>query len=204
MHRLQTRLRNSFLSKNGTSRFYFGAVLGLLLIAVGCSSKRRDNGSSDVAETDNDLRQIAVNDQPQGIGTANSDQDETPNAELPNEQSTLEDARAALKAGEHELAGEKVRDYLLAHPDDVMGLFLAAQIEAACERYLGAVALLDEIPRDHPRAGLAALGQSADWMMAAGKWDESERRFMALLDKVPTSHTAHRRLAYLLNRSTLR
>ena len=172
--------------------FKFSAVLFLLLIAAGCSSsKSRDDGSGD-ANIDNARHQVADRKQPEGIRTAKSGPQK--------EQSMLQEARAALAAGEHESAGDKVRDYLLAHPGDASGLFLAAKIEAHGARYLDAVALLDEIPRDHPEAGLAALGQSADWMMVAEQWDEAEARYNALLKKVPTANMAHRRLAYLLNR----
>ena len=89
---------------------------------------------------------------------------------------------------------------MLAHPGDVSGLFLAGQIEAARGKYRSAVELLDEIPQDHPEAGLAALGQSADWLLAAEAWDEAELRYKAILAQVPTAGTAHRRLAYLMNR----
>ena len=89
---------------------------------------------------------------------------------------------------------------MLAQPGDVFGLFLAGQIEATRGRYRDAVDLLDQIPRDHPQAGLAALGQSADWMLAAEAWDEAERRYRSLIAIAPSATMAHRRLAYLLNR----
>ena len=170
-----TPWRFFFFLKCWRLRSNCGFLLALFLFIGGCSSsKRHDNGTVEDAAASNPHHQMARDDQPPGTGATLFDRTESGSSEPPNHQSILEDARTALGAGEYESAGEKVRTYLLAHPGDVMGLFLAAQIEAACERYLAAVALLDEIPRDHPQAGLAALGQSADWMLAAHQWDESD------------------------------
>ncbi len=192
----------SFLSEKRTSRISGGGTFALLLLfTVACSSSKSSNNRSDgVARIDDLGRQDAGDVPPRGVAATISDRDATQNSESPKKQSAMDEARSRLAAGELESAVETMRAHLLAHPSDVRGLFLAAELEAVGGRYLDAVALLDEIPRDHPQAGLAALGQSADWLLAAQQWDVAEDRFDALLKMAPTANMAHRRLAYLLNR----
>ena len=170
-------------------------AVGLLLIPLGCSS-RSDGDVKDTAGTNVSSSEVA------GVepSSAVPNSDEQRPAERPAEDSDFDSARAQLAAGQIDAAARHIRDHLLSHPGDIAGLFLAGEIEAARGRYQDAVKLLDEIPRDHPEAGLAALGQSADWLLAAQAWDEAERRYEAILEKVPNFNMAHRRLAYLMNR----
>lgn len=115
-------------------------------------------------------------------------------------ETSLEACEAARDNGDLVAAAGLAKRYLLANPRDPRGIFLAADIEARRHSYLDAVSLLDTIPRDDPTVGLAALGQSADWMLAAEEWDEAEKRFREVLAFAPGANMAHRRLAYVLNR----
>lgn len=181
----------------GSLKFWHYMLLALFFITAGCSSSSSHDGElGEAAGTNRPAPDVASED----LSKAGSKLDQRPAAERPADRSELEAARAQLAAGQIDEAASKVRDHLLVHPGDIGGLFLAGEIEAARGRYRDAVKLLDEIPRDHPDAGLAALGQTADWLLAAEAWDEAEQRYKAILAQVPTANMAHRRLAYLMNR----
>ncbi len=89
---------------------------------------------------------------------------------------------------------------LVADPDDVEVIFTLASTEAAQGNLAAAVELLDGIPSDHPEAGIPAMGQSADWCLELGRYEEAERRYREVLRKVPDAFPARRQLAFLLNR----
>ncbi len=116
--------------------------------------------------------------------------------------------RDAVIAKADELAGQQdfsaasaeLRKLLLVNPQDVEVLFRVAGIEAQAGKLAEAVDLLDEIPADHPEAGLPALGQSADWCFQLKRYDEAERRYREVLTRAPSAAPALRQLAYLLNR----
>ncbi|MFK8113012.1 MAG: FG-GAP-like repeat-containing protein [Rubripirellula sp.] len=122
------------------------------------------------------------------------------NSSPPSTTDLLSQARRDVEVGELESAAGKVNASLLAKPDDMAALFLAAEIAARRGLYADAVELLDEIPRDDPEAGLAALGQSADWSMRGKSWQQAEVRYEEILKRIPQAGMAHRRLAYLFNR----
>ena len=113
---------------------------------------------------------------------------------------TLEAIRASLSAGNLNGARSMAFKYLVANPGDVQAIFLAAQIEASERKFDQAVEFLDGIPVDHPNAGLPALGQSIDWLIAGQRFDQAETRLRRLLKIAPGAPVAHRRFAYLLNR----
>ncbi len=164
-------------------------VLVALLAAVGCWSKTPKVTQNEATEPS-----------PSVTETEQPAQAEATEPRQSINETPLDSARRSFEAGELDTAMATVQSHLVAEPGDVFGLFLAAQIEATRKQYVEAVRLLDEIPRDHPKAGLAALGQSADWMMAAGKWHEAERRYREVLLAAPSAAVAHRRLSHLLNR----
>ena len=63
-----------------------------------------------------------------------------------------------------------------------------------------AIDLLGAIPADHPQAGFPAVGQSADWCLQLGRYDDAEERYRQLLVTHPAAPEANRKLALILNR----
>lgn len=112
----------------------------------------------------------------------------------------LQQAQQLAASGDRRAARDAVQKLLVRDPGNVAALFLAGNLEAAAGNWDQAVAMLDEIPADHPQAALPALGQSADWLMQAERWREAERRYRKILQLKPDAGMAHRRLAQLLNR----
>ena len=96
-------------------------------------------------------------------------------------------------------AASQLKPLLVLQRGDVEVLFMLANLKAAEGDFASAVELLDSIPSDHPEAGLAALGQSAQWCMELERYDQAERRYQQVLQRVPDAAPARRQLAYLLN-----
>ncbi|MEM9586587.1 MAG: tetratricopeptide repeat protein, partial [Planctomycetota bacterium] len=118
----------------------------------------------------------------------------------PSIESLLQEAQSLAQSGQLSAAKSTLRRLLIRQPDSAPALFLAANLEASQENWSAAVNLLAGIPVDHPEAGLAALGQSADWLTRDGKFDQAERKLEQLIQLAPGANLARRRLANLLNR----
>jgi tetratricopeptide (TPR) repeat protein len=115
-------------------------------------------------------------------------------------ETRLAEAKRLLAAGQTEQAKSVLREQLLTDPDDVEVIFLLAQAEASAGNLDQAIEFLGSIAEDHPEAGLPALGQAADWCMQLERYDDAEKRYLAILRLIPDAAPAHRRLAQLLNR----
>ena len=115
-------------------------------------------------------------------------------------ETVLAESQRFFEAGDFESAAAVLRSLLLQNPDDVDVLFRLANVAAASGDLSSAVELLNEIPSDHPQAGLASLGQSADWYVRLGRYQEAEDRYVQILEQIPDAVPALRQLARLLNR----
>ncbi len=109
----------------------------------------------------------------------------------------IEDATGREEFAEAE---RLLRQLLVVDPDDVEVIFRFANLEAARGNLDHAISLLDAIPEDHPEAGVAALGQGADWCIQRQRFDDAEARYRKVLRIDPGTAMAHRQLAKLLNR----
>ncbi|MCA9137025.1 MAG: VCBS repeat-containing protein [Planctomycetales bacterium] len=97
-------------------------------------------------------------------------------------------------------AESKLRALMLIDPQDNEIIFRLAHLAASRNDLSAAIELLESISVDHPDAGLPALGQSADWCLLADRYDDAERKYRIILDRIPDAAEAHRKLAYLYNR----
>ena len=129
-----------------------------------------------------------------------------PDDSSPEGESSVD--RDAVIARSMELAGRQnfaaaeseLTRLLVADPLDQEVKFRLAGIKAQSGDLPQAIELLSEIPIDHPQAGLAALGQSADWCFQLERYDDAEKRYLKVLELVPQAAPALRQLAYILNR----
>ena len=180
------------------------AVLSVLV--AGCG------GSSDRENVDESTQQEVVPDrvtQSDAAGDARpaerpTNGDESGAIEKPpiqaSRETRLAEAKRLLTAGKLDQGKSVLREQLLTDPDDVEVIFLLAQAEASAGNLNQAIEFLGSIPEDHPEAGLPALGQAADWCMQLERYDDAEKRYLAILRLIPDAAPAHRRLAQLLNR----
>ncbi|MDG2220215.1 MAG: FG-GAP-like repeat-containing protein [Rubripirellula sp.] len=112
----------------------------------------------------------------------------------------MEKSQVLVDRGDYRGAAAALNELLLIDPSDVEVLFRLAQVESGAGNLSKSVEILSEIPEDHPQAGLAALGQSADWCVALERYDEAEQLYKRVLARAPNAAPALRPLAHLLNR----
>ncbi len=111
-----------------------------------------------------------------------------------------EDALDALDSGDLDTAFKLVRAAKSATPDDPQTIFLMARVLAERNRFPEAIKMLDELAEAVPEARLPVLGQTADWSVFQGQWQQAEERYRALLDQVDDASMVHRKLSQLLMR----
>ena len=115
-------------------------------------------------------------------------------------EKTLQAADRLLRADQVQQAIAQLQRILVSDPTDAEVLFRMANAQASLGELAIAVELLGAIPEDHPQAGLAALGQAADWSMQLQRFDDAERLYRQVLAKAPDAAVVHRQLAFLYNR----
>ena len=111
----------------------------------------------------------------------------------------LNQATRLMERGQFAEAASTLTRLLVADPDDVEVLFMLANLDASQGNLAAGIEKLDAIPREHPEAGIPALGQSADWCMELGRYEDAEQRYRDVLRIVPDAYPARRQLAFLLN-----
>jgi len=118
-----------------------------------------------------------------------------------NETSVEQLREAALQAlgeGQDDLAFQFVRQAMSLEPDNPQVVFLFAMVLADRHRYAEAIQLLQELSGREPKTRLPALGQTAEWMVESGRYDEAEQQFRSVLKEVPDALMVHHRLGQLL------
>ena len=106
----------------------------------------------------------------------------------------------ALQSGESDRAFELARQAMRMDDTDPQVIFLMALVLGDRQRFPEAIEMLDGVAKSTPEARLPALGQTADWLVRHGDWDEAESRYREVLAQVPQSALVHRNLARLLLR----
>lgn len=161
------------------------------LCFIGCSPTNSDSTGTNASATN-------LADKPDSAERETQPEQPAP-IELDRE-TVLGRATSDLSRGKFDRAISSLRALVLQAPDDVEALFLLARASAGQGDFKQAIAVMDEIPIEHPQAGLPALGQSADWCLQAEMYEQAESRYRKILKRVPGAAIAHRQLAKLLNR----
>lgn len=113
---------------------------------------------------------------------------------------TIEQAERWLANNRLDKASEAAKKLLIREPNNPRVILLAANLKAADDKLDEAVEMLQGVSSDDPAAYVAALGQSADWLLTLERWEEAEEKLEQILSLLPDATIAHRRLAELLNR----
>jgi predicted Zn-dependent protease len=116
----------------------------------------------------------------------------------------LSTAMKAVKSGDLDQAEELLRPILVSDPNHAQALFLFAQVQASRGNMGDAINTLSAISADDAEAAMAALGQSADWLIELGRYEEAASKLTTLIRKSGDIPRAHRRLAQLFNNLGLR
>ncbi|MEM6472735.1 MAG: hypothetical protein AAF802_24450 [Planctomycetota bacterium] len=116
----------------------------------------------------------------------------------------LADAMLALQEDNVDTAYKLARQAMSRAGDDPQTRFTYGLVLGKRQRYPEAIRLLDQAGEDMPQARLPALGQTAEWMVKFGRYEEARLRFEKILSSVPGAAMAHENLAKLLIRQGLR
>lgn len=118
----------------------------------------------------------------------------------PERDASITRIESLLAGGQLEDAANQLKALLVKDPTDVEVVFRLATVTGQLGDLGTAIELLGTIPADHPQAGFPAVGQSADWCLQLGRYDEAEERYRQLLLTHPAAPEANRKLALILNR----
>ncbi|MCH1496267.1 MAG: tetratricopeptide repeat protein, partial [Rubripirellula sp.] len=174
-------------------------IFGLVL-TFGCSSEREDSVQQDSALRGPRAHDQAGNTLDEGEKTSRDrvdtsrdqllDQSEMPprddadSAVVPvgdladsSRSELIEYSESRAELGDLESASSALQIALLRDPADVEILFRLAGLRASVGEFSEAIDLLDGIPMNHPEAGLAALGQKADWCLQLQRYDRAEEHY---------------------------
>ena len=159
-----------------------------ITIATGCDSNRETEGP------------VAVEDSAVEPEVDTESVNETVSTkDPPSRDEVIAESEGLAERGQLGKAASRLQTLLLVDPEDVEVIFRLANLRAQSGDLAGGVELLGSIPVEHPEAGFPALGQSADWCLQLGRYDEAEKRYRQVLDLFPRSPVAHRKLAFLYN-----
>ncbi|WP_158222538.1 tetratricopeptide repeat protein [Rhodopirellula sp. MGV] len=119
-------------------------------------------------------------------------------AEEETDPVALQDAAIeALERGDLVAAYDSIRQANRIAPEDPQTVFLLARVLAERNRFPEAIQILDELAMVTPDARLPILGQTAEWMVIQGDWEQAETRYQSLLTATDGSPMVHRKLAEL-------
>ena len=133
-------------------------------------------------------------------GTLDGDENSEFTSESLDRESSIAKVEDLLGKGKLEAAAKSLRALLVEDPNDVEVVFRLATVTGQLGDLEAAIDLLEAIPADHPQAGFPAVGQSADWCLQLGRYDDAEERYRQLLVTHPAAPEANRKLALILNR----
>jgi tetratricopeptide (TPR) repeat protein len=185
---------NAVVNPRRNGRLVVTALLLAATCQLGCGPGQREERQVSAS------RALEASNQSSGEPTVVSDSPGTPDPVAPDPVALRSDAQAALQAGDLETAGRAIRAAIVLAPDDPQTKYTLALVLGAEHRFPEAIRMLDKLAATSPEAELPALGQTAEWMVLHGMWEQAEVRFRKVLGAVPDAIMAHRQLSRLLLR----
>ncbi|MEL6109769.1 MAG: tetratricopeptide repeat protein [Planctomycetota bacterium] len=160
-----------------------------------------DDSPTQTAESQDAVESTNVDVEPaeEPLSTTRVESSET--RSTPTDPVTIRDtAIESLESGKLDRAFELARKAKRLDPENPETIFLNARVLAARHRFAEAVQILDDLALSVPDARLPVLGQTAEWMVTEGRFEEAEARFKKLSDLVGEGGLVSRRLAQLFLR----
>ncbi|OYP38519.1 FG-GAP-like repeat-containing protein [Rhodopirellula sp. MGV] len=190
--------RPTFLSP---ARVFQCLCLGILLTQLGCHSESAVQNSNSSIESSEKNLNIPSQSGPEAKtpSIAEIEHPQEAKGELSREE-RIDRAISLSNANQLKAAESQLEQLLLLDPDDAEVIFRLANLKAQQGNLDAGVELLDAIPSSHPQAGLAAIGQSADWCMDLQRYQDAENRYRKVLQLAGDVPVVHRQLAHLYNR----
>lgn len=111
----------------------------------------------------------------------------------------LAKAESLFEAKAFDEAWEIAKGLLVEQPNSPPAIFIASRLMAARNNLSGAIQLIAKIPKDDPKAGVAASGQLAEWLAQSGDIPQAEVLLRSILKDYPTAVPALRLLVDVLH-----
>ncbi|TWU48832.1 ASPIC and UnbV [Rubripirellula tenax] len=162
----------------------FGLILGIL----GCSQTPLEKPTND-----------ALTSNPRSSDPRSSDIAPEPIEQLASIDDLIRTSEQSLADGRFEDARTSLRRGLLLDPEGSRLRFLFAQAEAGTGNLDGAIEILGSIDPNDPEFGIASLGQSAQWLAAAGRAAEARIQYEKALEMAPEVEFLRHQYAAFLN-----
>ncbi|MGI9471658.1 MAG: tetratricopeptide repeat protein [Rubripirellula sp.] len=186
-------------------RLALTVVAGVVLSVASCG-KRSSEPSPELFES-RDERALPVVEQPNTENSVPSPEvrssvapppDEVPSAANPMQ--LQEEAIAALERGDLATAFEQIREAQRLNPADPQTTFVMARVLAGKNRFREAIRMLDGLAAVVPDARLPVMGQTAEWLVMQGDWQQAEQRYRDLRGMIGETGLVDRLLSRLLIR----
>lgn len=198
--------------------------LAIVLLTGGCSNSKdqpvaanQESTNSEIRASDPEiLNELEGSPSPfsgvsnEATSVARTPPEATSDLKPPGEETisppTAEELQqTAIDALDNGNTGEAFRLIRLAEsasPNDLQTTFVKARVLAERNRFREAVRLLDALAEQDPQAELPVMGQTAEWLVHQGDWQEAESRYRAILEVLQDDAPAlvHRMLGRLLLR----
>ncbi len=196
-------------------------LLPLMMVCLGCESDGEpgDEPTTEIkASRDAEETQLAAtNSQTEKNQTPANPNTQSPNSNTatvnredvaattapagePNVETLQDSVIDALDAGDLDSAWSAIRSAARLDRNNFDTQYLMARVLAERNRFSEAVKILDALAIKDPSIELTVLGQTAEWSIIDGRWQQGEDRFRRLADQMPQVGIAHRKLAELLIR----
>ncbi|MAI30809.1 MAG: RNA-binding protein [Rhodopirellula sp.] len=172
----------------------------LVLIFLGCEPSVESTTDREGERSRPDRMKDASDDGMAPVGKLDTGEDSAFNREAMDREASIADVENLLGKGQLEEAASRLRALLVKDPNDVEVIFRLATVTGNLGNLEAAIDLLGAIPADHPQAGFPAVGQSADWCLKLGRYEDAEERYRQLLVSHPAAPEANRKLALIMNR----
>lgn len=198
--------------------------LAIVLLMGGCSSSKDQPAAAnqesinaeigvsdpDISNETEDSPSLSTGVSIEATSTAGTSPEATPALTPPSEKTNASPTAAelqqtaidALDSGDTGEAFRLIRLAESASPNDLQTTFVKARVLAERNRFREAVRLLDTLAERDPQAQLPVMGQTAEWLVHQGDWQEAESRYRSLLEILQDDAPAlvHRMLGRLLLR----
>lgn len=113
--------------------------------------------------------------------------------------SLVHSAETAIQSGDMQTARRHLQSVLIQDANHAQASFLSAMVAAGAGDLGSAIEILKNIPTDHPEFGIAALGQTAQWLEELGHVYEARNAYRELIQRAPEFEPAKHEFARFLN-----
>jgi tetratricopeptide (TPR) repeat protein len=170
--------------------------LATLLAFAGCSPDAREASSIDGATESAELSRVEADPTPDLVP-----QPSTANGETNEALRSMQQIMGDLQAGRFEVARNSLMQRLVSDPEDLPAQYQLGLLSLHLGQTDAGIALLEGIPLETPQFGITAKSMLAQRSTDLGEYSQALRHYLEIEQRYPKAAIAHRKLAWLYNRS---